>query len=351
MQNRLAQSRKSTGLSLRPLADQVGVSAMALSKYERGLITPSPPVLSRLAQALGVSVNYLQGENIPTLQGVEYRAAGRLTPISKKRIHASLIKQIEARFEAEELVPKLRPEPFTLPRLPKRVDSLESIEPIAQSMRKHWHIGNSPIPNLTNVLESHGVRTFIAPTQDEHFDGLSAHYGDTPIVATGRGWPGDRQRFTLAHELGHLVLEGRLAPQLDEEHACHRFAGAFLAPAKSFAAGFSQTASPAFSLYLLKHEWGLSMNACLYRCSDLALISRRDASRWWTKFRKRGWRQEEPGLALAREYPTRVWRILVDAYAANRLESTLVATLLNVPVDTLDSFVDLDVGTANFEVD
>ena len=342
MQNRLAQSRKSTGLSLRPLADQVGVSAMALSKYERGLITPSPPVLSRLAQALGVSINYLQGENIPTLQGVEYRAAGRLTPISKKRIHASLIKQIEARFEAEELLPNLRPKPFTLPRMPKRVDSLESIEPIAQSMRKHWQLGNAPIPNLTNLLETHGVRTFITPTKDEHFDGLSAHYGDTPIVATGSGWPGDRQRFTLAHELGHLVLENRLAPHLDEERACHRFAGAFLAPSSSFGDRFTKDATNPFSFYMLKHEWGLSMRACLYRCSDLGLMSQLEVRRWWARFRKRGWVKQEPGEPIAREHPTQVLRLLVDAYVAGRLAKDLVATLLDVPPDVLDQIVDFD---------
>ena len=344
MQIRLAQSRKSTGLSLRPLADQVGVSAMALSKYERGLITPSPQVLSRLAQALGVSVSYLQGENVPTLQGVEYRAAGRLTPISRKQIHASLIKQIEARFEAEELITKLRPEPFTLPRLPKRIDDLETIETIAESMRQHWHLGNSPTPNLTNVLESHGVRTFIAPTKDEHFDGLSAHYGDAPIVATGSGWPGDRQRFTLAHELGHLVLENRLAPHLDEERACHRLAGAFLAPASSFGDRFSKDATNPFSFYMLKHEWGLSMSACLYRCSDLGLISKKDVRRWWARFRKRGWLKQEPGKPVAREHPTQVLRVLVDAFVAGRLESDLVATLLDVPLEALDRIVNFDLA-------
>lgn len=40
--------------------------------------------------------------------------------------------------------------------------------------------------------------------------------------------PGDRQRFTLAHELGHLLFERRLAENLDVEPAANRFSGGFL---------------------------------------------------------------------------------------------------------------------------
>ena len=67
--------------------------------------------------------------------------------------------------------------------------------------------------------------------KSECFDGMAATVDGIPVVVVGRGWPGDRQRFTLAHELGHLVLHGRLASDVDEEAAANRFAGAFLAPA------------------------------------------------------------------------------------------------------------------------
>ena len=60
------------------------------------------------------------------------------------------------------------------------------------------------------------------------FDGLQATVADKPVIVVSKGWPGDRQRFTLAHELGHLLLHGRLTDGLDEERACHRFASAFL---------------------------------------------------------------------------------------------------------------------------
>ena len=53
---RIKQARKASNLSLRKLADKIGVSAMAISKYERDQDVPSSGVLLRLSQALKVKV-------------------------------------------------------------------------------------------------------------------------------------------------------------------------------------------------------------------------------------------------------------------------------------------------------
>jgi transcriptional regulator with XRE-family HTH domain len=55
---RIKIARRAAGLSQRALAKAVGVSAMAISKYERELDTPGSDVLLRLAQALGVKTEY-----------------------------------------------------------------------------------------------------------------------------------------------------------------------------------------------------------------------------------------------------------------------------------------------------
>ena len=71
---------------------------------------------------------------------------------------------------------------------------------------------------------------FIIDTDEEYFDGLSTVINDQPIIVISSKWPGDRQRFNLAHELAHYIFIDRLYSQLDEEQACNRFAGAFLFP-------------------------------------------------------------------------------------------------------------------------
>jgi transcriptional regulator with XRE-family HTH domain len=55
---RLKSIRLQAGLSQRDLAEKVGISARAISKYERGLDTPGSAVLIRLAKAFGVRVEY-----------------------------------------------------------------------------------------------------------------------------------------------------------------------------------------------------------------------------------------------------------------------------------------------------
>ena len=80
------------------------------------------------------------------------------------------------------------------------------------------------------MLESHGVRVFIIDYEEKMFDGLATLINDQPIIVISSRWPGDRQRFTLAHELGHFILPNILSKNIDEEKACNRFAGAFLLP-------------------------------------------------------------------------------------------------------------------------
>ncbi len=115
--------------------------------------------------------------------------------------------------------------------LPASIADRAEIEAVAERVREAWDLGLNPIPDLIDVLETNGIRVFmIAADAENKFDGLAACVNDMPIVVVGRHWPGDRQRFTLAHELGHLMLQGRLANSIDEEKACNRFAGAFLLP-------------------------------------------------------------------------------------------------------------------------
>ena len=51
---RLIRARKTAGLSLRALADSVGVSQTAINKYEKGILIPDSTMLMKLAKVLEV---------------------------------------------------------------------------------------------------------------------------------------------------------------------------------------------------------------------------------------------------------------------------------------------------------
>ncbi|EQD28532.1 helix-turn-helix domain protein, partial [mine drainage metagenome] len=102
--------------------------------------------------------------------------------------------------------------------MPELVSDIAQIEDAAEAVRKAWDLGYDPIPDLIDVLETHGIRVFmIEVNADPKFNGLAASVNHMPVIVVGSNWAGDRQRFTLAHELGHLMLGDRLADGINEE--------------------------------------------------------------------------------------------------------------------------------------
>ena len=79
------------------------------------------------------------------------------------------------------------------------------------AVRESWRLGTEPIIDLTEVLEDIGLKVLLsAHARARDFDGLAAEADGHTVILVGSQLPGDRQRFTMAHELGHLILAGRL---------------------------------------------------------------------------------------------------------------------------------------------
>ncbi len=334
--NRIQLARKGAGLSLRALAERAGVSHTAIAKYEKGTATPSSRVLLALADALGVRVEYFPRTARVALEGVEYRKHTRLPQKALAAAHADVIEQVERFLELQSYLPARVVPPFTVPAgLPERIESLDDIEDLAMTVREAWGLGQNPVPVLTDMLEERGILVFQCATlRDGKFDGLAAHVNGIPVVVVGRDWPGDRQRFTLAHELGHLVLQGRLAGHLDEEKAAHRFAGSFLAPAPEVRKelGNSRTRLEPRELCMLKGAYGLSMNAWLYRARDLGVLTEAAYLRAVKYFRSRGWYTEEPCDPYPKETPQLFEQMVFHALAEDLISESKAAELLSVPL-------------------
>ena len=331
---RLYRARKAAGLSLRDLGARVGLSHAAIKKYEDEQATPPSATLLKLARALNVRTEYFFRPETVTLDRIEYR---KRSTLGKKRLDAiehEVIDQIERRVELENLFPAPPVPAFaTVKGLPGSIGDFDQIEDAAEAVRKAWDLGLDPIPDLIDVLETHGIRVFmIDANADPKFDGLAATVNQLPIIVVGSNWPGDRQRFTLAHELGHLMLAGRLAKNLDEELACNRFAGAFLTPRQSVIQelGAHRSYIEPKELALLKEEFGLSMAGLLYRARDLGIVSPAWRDEQAKLFRIKGWHLTEPG----KPYPAEKAHIFVQqvfhALAEGYIGESKAAELLKI---------------------
>src|SRR3984957_897591 len=209
---RLERARKASGLGLRKLAELVGLSHMAISKYEKGSLTPSSDILLKLAKALEVSVEFFFRPETIELGEIKFRKRERLGKKVEESIKAQIADQIERRLELENLYPNPPIQSFKIPdSLSNQIDEYDQIEEIANKIRNHWKLGRAPIQDLIDVLGSHGVRVFIIDYDEKKFDGLATLINGQPIIVISSRWPGDRQRFTLAHELGHLILQNLLS--------------------------------------------------------------------------------------------------------------------------------------------
>ena len=337
---RLHLARRASGLSLRKLAERVSVSAMMLSKYERGESVPSSSVLLELSDALGVQAEFFFRTAKVDLERVEHRNKHRLKlpKLAETKILADVRDQLERWQELDAVMPAPWSVQFSVPHdLPDSINTLNEIEMVAVLVREHWKLGMNSIPDLMDTLEARGIKVFTTRFDDPRFEGVSARADNNHVVVVGRMWPGDRQRFTLAHELGRLVLDGLLADELDKEEAADRFAGAFLVPAITVfeALGARRRTLELYELYLLKKEFGLSIGAWTNRARDNGVIAKATHSAIRRMLASKCLNKVEPGDPYPSETPRLFEQTVYRALGENWIGESKAAELLSISVREL----------------
>jgi len=305
--HRLKQLRLARNLSLEALAAEMGgiVTKQAISKYENGRAQPSPVVMTKLASVLGVKAAYFFREPTINLEFIAYRRSPTLRKREKERVKSIVEQALEYRIRLQELSGQF--DESMIPIRKWKVNDLEDTEKAAEELREHWELGLAPISNACDTLEDHGLAVLTVEA-NKKFDGISAiAYDDEQHVkavatVTRRDIDGERQRLNLTHELGHIVLD--IPKEIDEEQAAFRFGAAFLAPRKRVfdEVGEKRALIQVAELLLLKRQFGISMQALVYRLHDLGVITDSYYRRWWSLFDNYRWRTREPE-ALPYEEP------------------------------------------------
>jgi Zn-dependent peptidase ImmA (M78 family) len=341
---RLKLARSAAGLSLRDLEFRLGslVSAQAIGKYERDEMMPGSEVLIALARALDVSEDYLLRADSVELVGVDFRKQKLTKAKDKARVEAQVLAAVERYVEIEDLL--AMKSAWTTPGgFPRKVNDVDEAEAAAADVRKAWKLGIDPLPNLTEFLEEKGVKIVAVPLA-ERVSGVNATVKKADgkrvqAIVLNSEHPGERQRFTLAHELGHLLLVA--ASDEMAESACNRFAGAILIPADVLRREIGQrrTDISIRELFYLKTAFGVSAQAVAYRCADLGIINPALKSEIFKIFGKQGWRRQEPS-PIAPERPTRFQRLCLRALSEEAISSSKAAELLGTTTRALLASLD-----------
>ena len=330
--NRLSVARKRKGLTKTELARRAKIDLRSVTAYEAGVYPPKLETAESLAEATNFPIAFLYGDDLdePRPDTASFRALSKMTAtqrdmaLSQGTIALHLSRWLETRFEL--------PQP-DLPDLSRE----DSPEAAADSLRRHWGIGELPVRNMIHLLEAKGVRIFSLAISAREVDAFSLWKSTTPFVFLNGNKSSEHSRYDAAHELGHLVLHRHGTPQgRDAEREADAFASGFLMPRASVIAHAVRNPTlPA--LIKLKAIWTVSVAALNRRLFGVGMISDWQYRNLCIEIAKRGFRKHEP-----REAPRETSHILPSIFGELHEEGISradVARILTIPRAELEQLM------------
>ncbi|MGH3756959.1 helix-turn-helix domain-containing protein [Actinophytocola sp.] len=335
---RLTMARELAGLRKRELAALIERTAAAVSQYELGQSRPSASTLARCATALDLPVGFF-GMGRPRLRldttHAHFRSLRATTAVGRRQAlaHVELLWEITDRLDR---VIELPPVDLGLPLGIPHGDVVRT----ARTVRKAWDLGAGPVVHLVRNLEARGIVVTRIPAVDAStIDAFSsALHGRPTIALSDKGNP-MRRRFSVAHELGHLLLHPDPAPGSPaHERQANAFAAEFLMPAAEVRP-LLPTPVDVPALKEVADGYGVSVAALVYRGKDLGVYGESTVRRTMTTLTALGWRTDEPvGSDHPGEQPA-LLRSAVELAAEHGLPLPKLADELHIGLPRLRELV------------
>jgi len=311
--SRLRLARLRAGLSLVKLASLVDLSNRSLSGYENGDTVPSRDALEKLAAALGVEAAFFEQDEVDLVDvdSVSFRKLTKTTA----RVRDAALAGATISLELADWIN----ENFVLPRPDVPTFDKHDPETAADLLRSAWKLGSGPISSLFHTLEAHGVRIFAITEDVREIDAFSFWRDEVPYIFLSTSKSAERQRFDLAHELGHLVLHGDIAasPQgREREQEANIFASGLLMPADGVLPQKLRNASVE-RILTARTYWRVSAMALAHRLHALQLLTDWNYRSVCIELAKRGFRTGEPGSVLVAETSQVLRKVFFGGTGAN----------------------------------
>jgi Zn-dependent peptidase ImmA (M78 family)/DNA-binding XRE family transcriptional regulator len=328
---RLKSARIMKGYSLQDLADAMKgeISKQALNKYEQGLMKPEASLLLKLCKALDVRPDYFERETSINLEKVEFRKLKKLTAKESSRIREKVIDTLERYFELEDILGIDKE--FVNPIAGIKIDSYADVERAAETIRSKWKLGQDPLHNVIELLEDNNIKVIEIESGDE-FVGLASWQGiKNPVVVVNSKLPADRKRFTVLHELGHILMDVNHLPEKERENHCHSFAGAMLIPRDALVRELGPSRKQIYlnELVFLKQQFGASIQAIVFRAMHIGIVSESYLKGFMIFFSRKGYKKNEPGRYQGQEKSNRFKQLIFRAVAEEIISTSKAAALDN----------------------
>ena len=321
---RIKEAREAKGLTRESFADALGISQQAVAQYEVGQHSPGPEITTKIIALTGQPPAFFTADR-PAIRerfgSPFWRSLARMSRADRRRIARRLEWSADVVAYIERFIELPRTNLPTI-KLPRDFSDSEAMEVAAETVREAWGLGSLPIEYMAPTLETNGVILIKESVRCADMDAVSRWQAGKPYILLSADKNSlVRENFDLAHELAHLLAHAHVEVNSENLPAIERqanyFAGALLLPRKSFP---QEVLSTSLNYFLeLKSRWRVSVQAMVYRCKDLGLLSQNQVAYLWRQLSKM--RSFEPGDdAFEPERPT-VLSAALSMLVENRVQT------------------------------
>jgi Zn-dependent peptidase ImmA (M78 family) len=351
--HRILEAIRASGTSQRALAGTIGMDPSALSKALAGHRNFKPFEVALISEALRVSIHdLLMDPDDPASQRTS--VAARADPDASSVVRNAL-SRVDQILELNDLLTSVGVAPRRRgPKLKihEQLEPREQGEILGTELRELLHLGETDLPPevphlATDIEDKLGIDVAIEPVE-RGLDGLAVTRGDYRLILVSSSIPAPRQRYTIGHELGHIVAED--GQQIVDENIdlsktpaetrANSFAAAYLMPARAIRRAFAGNTPVTEAVVAdLLARYRVSLDALAFRLHNTHIVNAagRDAVRGMSSA-KIALRQGRTADLQARGYrrlPGGLLDRAIEAYSKGLISIRPIASLMGVHPDEL----------------
>lgn len=335
---RIRNSRAHKGLSMQEVADKIGVSKQMINKYEQGKSMPTSDKLIALSKLFQQKVDYFFRKPEVTIGEISFRKKSKFGAKKVNALKEEIRIQIENYLFIENIcgVSTI----FENPLQQNSIISEQNVKEAVKQLRSHWNIGQDAIHNIIDLLEDNHIKVIEVEDETRSFDGLATIIdGKYPIIVIAKAMPIERKRFTLLHELGHLLLPISSFEEKQQEKFCNVFASEMLLTEAYVITEFgSSRSSITFEeLKNVQEKYGISISAIVYKLGETRIMSQERVKKFYQRLnfepnlKQEVERTRYEGLEHSNRYENLVYR----AVSEELISMSKASSLLQISLDKL----------------
>lgn len=303
---KLKQARLIRNLTIQELSEMLGITHQAVSKYEKDQMEPSYEILKKMSNTLNFKSSFFFNEPLDEQFYENPFIFRKKSGVAKKYQnqlieHMSMVSQFVSYINEFVNLPKFDNALIKKTNSKFQATEDEDMEVLATSIRRYLKLGDGPIDNMTLLCEKLGVIVVFADLSKSLIDGCSTVYRGRPIILLNNKKESSvRTRFTLAHELGHILIHSNLPSSelLNSsnskriEYEANLFASFLLMPESTFSQDINGLGLD--YLLVMKEHWKVSLQAMIFRAEYLEYFSQDYALYLRQQISRKKWRTKEP---------------------------------------------------------